>query len=89
MQTQKGSPGALQGPLGVQEAPGTARGLDSTEPVICAWTRRHSHGSLAVPGSPGEAAEEADGPACVLKGGQGTVTGAGESKGRWGHKGHG
>ena len=47
-----------------------------------------AHGSLAVPGSPGEAAEEADGPACVLKGGQGTVTGAGESKGRWGHKGH-
>ena len=44
--------------------------------------------SPAMPGSPGEAAEEADGPACVLKGGQGTVTGAGESKGKWGHKGH-
>lgn len=25
--------------------------------------------SPAIPGSPGEAAEEADGPACVLKGG--------------------
>lgn len=44
--------------------------------------------SPTMPGSPREAAEEADEPACVLKGGQGTVTGAGESKGKWGHKRH-
>lgn len=41
MQTQKGNPGALQGPLGAHEAPGTAQVLDFTEPVICAWARRH------------------------------------------------
>lgn len=41
VQTQKGNPGALQGPVGAHEAPGTARGLDFAEPVICAWARRH------------------------------------------------